>query len=322
MEAATSFPSAPPTAERLLAEIADLKARLATESTRGERLQGELDLRNSALDAAPSHFVISDTRKPRTPTVYVNRAVARACGYEPAEMLGMVFTDFFPRELNEVEFQRVMEELRNGREVSSELLARRKDGSTFWAGIRLTFLRDTCGRITHIVGVGADITTRLEQERARRDFRISCTARCRSASAWRSSCAWPRSSSLSDVLRRVSRTRSTHRSNTSETAYSSFSPHTWDLDRLLATYRAALQQMAGPGIYAIRAGRAVRRWRMRSTLQFVTVEIPKAFERTLQGVERVRAIVHAMKEFAHPDGNRHSSADLNHAIETTLHGRA
>src|SRR5579884_239446 len=153
---ASSLPTDPPTAEHprtaehLLAEITELKVRLAGESTRNERLQRELDLRNSALDAASSHFVITDTRQPKTPTVYVNRAVARACGYEPAEMLGMVFTDFFPRELNAAQFQRIKEELRNGREVNAELQARRKDGSTFWAGISLTFLRDTSGRITHI----------------------------------------------------------------------------------------------------------------------------------------------------------------------------
>src|SRR5581483_9818542 len=44
----------------------------------------------------------------------------------------------------------------------------------------------------------------------------------------------------------------------------------------------------------------------------------KAFERTLEGVERVAAIVRAMKEFAHPDSAQHHYADLNHAIETTL----
>ena len=53
-------------------------------------------------------------------------------------------------------------------------------------------------------------------------------------------------------------------------------------------------------------------------LEFLSVEVPKAFERTLQGVERVAAIVRAMKEFAHPDTKEHSPADLNHAIETTL----
>jgi signal transduction histidine kinase len=51
---------------------------------------------------------------------------------------------------------------------------------------------------------------------------------------------------------------------------------------------------------------------------FLDVEIPAAFERTREGVERVAAIVRAMKEFAHPDAQEQSSADINHAIETTL----
>jgi two-component system NtrC family sensor kinase len=53
-------------------------------------------------------------------------------------------------------------------------------------------------------------------------------------------------------------------------------------------------------------------------LEFLSLEIPKAFERTREGVERVAAIVRAMKEFAHPDSIEHCAADLNHAIETTL----
>jgi signal transduction histidine kinase len=52
--------------------------------------------------------------------------------------------------------------------------------------------------------------------------------------------------------------------------------------------------------------------------QFIDVEIPQAFARTLEGVERVTSIVRAMKEFAHPDAQEQSPADINHAIETTL----
>jgi signal transduction histidine kinase len=46
--------------------------------------------------------------------------------------------------------------------------------------------------------------------------------------------------------------------------------------------------------------------------------VPKAFERTLEGAERVAGIVRAMKEFAHPDAGEHSPVDLNHALSTTL----
>jgi signal transduction histidine kinase len=53
-------------------------------------------------------------------------------------------------------------------------------------------------------------------------------------------------------------------------------------------------------------------------LDFLRAEIPKAFERTSDGVQRVTDIVKAMREFAHPDTNEQSPADLNHAIGTTL----
>ena len=56
----------------------------------------------------------------------------------------------------------------------------------------------------------------------------------------------------------------------------------------------------------------------RCDLEFLRAEIPKAFDRTFDGVERVTNIVKAMKEFAHPDANEQSPADLNHALETTL----
>jgi PAS domain S-box-containing protein len=317
MEAAALFPSDPPAAGLLRAEIAALKTKLAAETARCERLQSELDLRNSALDAASSHFVITDTRKPGTPTVYVNRAVAQACGYAPAEMLGMVFTDVFPRELNEVQFQRVMEALRNGREVSAELVARRKDGSTFWAGISLTFLRDAAGRVTHIVGVGADITARLEQQRAQRQLQDQLyremQERERMAIELR----------LAQKLESVGRLAAgiAHEINTpiqyiGDSVSYLQSVHS-DLDRLMAAYRGVIDQMVAPQD-SLPALASVKEMENAIDLEFVANEVPKAFERTLQGVERVRTIVHAMKEFAHPDGSEHSSADLNHAIETTL----
>src|SRR5205823_972719 len=90
-----------------------------------------------------------------------------------------------------------------------------------------------------------------------------------------------------------------------------------DLEGLLCTYRGAFQALAEgadktavlPRVKEVEAG---------ADLEFLSAEVPKAFERTLEGVERVAGIVRAMKEFAHPDANEHSPADINHAIETTL----
>ena len=53
-------------------------------------------------------------------------------------------------------------------------------------------------------------------------------------------------------------------------------------------------------------------------VDYLTVEIPKAIEESLQGVGRVSKIVRAMKEFSHPGTGEKTSMDLNHAIESTL----
>jgi signal transduction histidine kinase len=55
-----------------------------------------------------------------------------------------------------------------------------------------------------------------------------------------------------------------------------------------------------------------------ANLDYVNRRVPRAFERTLEGVERVTAIVRAMKEFAHPAHGEQSPADLTHAIENAL----
>jgi two-component system, NtrC family, sensor kinase len=53
-------------------------------------------------------------------------------------------------------------------------------------------------------------------------------------------------------------------------------------------------------------------------LEFLTEELPKAIEQSLDGVSRVASIVRAMKEFAHPGTSEMNPADLNEAITTTI----
>jgi PAS domain S-box-containing protein len=53
-------------------------------------------------------------------------------------------------------------------------------------------------------------------------------------------------------------------------------------------------------------------------LDYLSEEIPKAFQQTLDGLDRVSRIVHSMKAFAHPGKEEKVYMDLNKAIETTL----
>src|SRR5579863_559175 len=294
-----------------------LEERLAAEITERRRLRSELDVRNCALDAAATHIIIGDATRPGWPVVYMNRAVARDFGYEPNELLGKGPSAFFPSDLNHVQLEGITRALSDGREVRTEMRGRRNDGTIFWVGFFIAPVKDTAGRITHYVGVGADITARLEQERTQRQLQDQLYSemheRERMAIELR----------LAQKLESVGRLAAgvAHEINTPiqyvgdgvaflESAHA-------DQERLLAAYREAFFRL-GSGEPAASVLEAVRRAEEDVDLEFLRVEIPKAFERTLEGVGRVAAIVRAMKEIAHPEVNAQKPADLNHAIETTL----
>lgn len=56
----------------------------------------------------------------------------------------------------------------------------------------------------------------------------------------------------------------------------------------------------------------------RADVEYLCERIPKAFERTSDGIERVRSIVQAMKRFSHTSTTEVAPADINDALETTL----
>jgi signal transduction histidine kinase len=53
-------------------------------------------------------------------------------------------------------------------------------------------------------------------------------------------------------------------------------------------------------------------------LEYLVDNVPKAFDRCVDGLNRVTTIVRSMKEFSHPAGTDMSPADLNRAIAATL----
>ncbi len=53
-------------------------------------------------------------------------------------------------------------------------------------------------------------------------------------------------------------------------------------------------------------------------LEYLLENMPKAFDRSIEGLERVATIVRSMKEFAHPPQKEMAPADLNRAIMSTL----
>jgi len=278
--------------------------------------EAQLALRDAALDAGMSHFMIVDAEPTLRPIVYINRACANAHGYEPHELLGRSVRTLVFREqtagLGRLQFQKTME---RGESIRAEAEVVRRDGSTFWAGFITTPLLDSEGRFTHFVTVGADITARREAERKREELQEQLLAEMRERE--RMSIELRLAQKLEAVGRLA--TGLAHEINT-PIQYVSDSVHFLrssfnELDRLYSSCRTALSNLAKPLKQRIAAIETIER---EIDYHFIKAEVPRAFERTLEGTERVAAIVRAMKDFADPDAMEHAPADLNQALSTTL----
>ena len=284
-----------------------------------EQLRGQLDLRNVALDAANTHFLIAEARGEDRRIVYANRAIAVDHGYASAEdVIGQKVRAFFAWALDKPEIAEVTRELGQGRAARMEMETTRRDGSTFWAGFSTTPLRNAQGEITHIVSIGADITARREAARKERELNdkllMEMQERERIAMELR----------LAQKLESVGRLAAglAHEINT-PIQYVGDSVHFLrsafdDLSKLFRGYRNALVSLSSIRTSAAAQLAELRELEIECDFAFLSAEVPKAFERTLEGAERVAGIVRAMKEFAHPDGTEHTPADLNHALSTTL----
>jgi two-component system, NtrC family, sensor kinase len=93
---------------------------------------------------------------------------------------------------------------------------------------------------------------------------------------------------------------------------------TVDLIAVIAAYRGALGELDTRAITASAAGDRMRALEAERDLGYVIEQTPLAIQRALNGLSRVSAIVHAMKEFAYPDRKEQAPADLNRAILSTL----
>lgn len=294
-----------------------LEMVLEAEIAVRQHLQRELALRNCAMDAASSHFMILDMQRPGWPIVYVNRSILKDFGYQPGEVIGRSAADFIATEMCPVQMEQINEAIAAGREARTELRGRRKDGSVFWAGIFMGPVRDVSGVVTHYLLIGADITTRLAEEQNKRKLMDQLYSEMQERE--RMSLELHVARKLESVGRLASGIA--HEINT-PIQYVGDSVHflqsaVTDLENLVSAYRGAFHALSDSTPPAEVLAR-IREFEGGVDMEFLSVEVPKAFERTLEGVGRVAGIVRAMKEFAHPDASEQSPGDLNHAIETTL----
>jgi PAS domain S-box-containing protein len=289
---------APPREGQAL-RLAELETEVLALRADNEALRAQLALRDHALDGTTSFFVITRQEHPAPIIVYCNKIVAETHGYARDELIGKPVTllaQWVGR--NPTYMAEVQAALLAGHTAQYEEQVTRSDGSTFWLGVSIRPLYDREGRFTHSVAVGADITAKRSESRKKQELQDKLLAEMKERERMVIELQ------LAQKLESVGRLAAgiAHEINTpiqyvGDSVYflrSAFE----DFDKLFASMQGAAAMLPD--------------------LEYLRAEVPKAFTRTFDGVERVTNIVKAMKEFAHPDENEQNPVDLLHALETTL----
>jgi two-component system sensor kinase FixL len=93
-----------------------------------------------------------------------NQSFQKMTGYAKTEILGCSYFLFYgaqadPRLINEIK-----RTIRKGKTFHGELLNFKKNGKKYWNSLRIAPVYDSCGTITHYVGVQTDVTLIREKE--------------------------------------------------------------------------------------------------------------------------------------------------------------
>jgi PAS domain S-box-containing protein len=261
----------------------------------GEHKAAETKLR-TVLESAPEAIIMTDDTGQ---IVLVNAQTEHLFGYAREEMLGQSIEMLVPESQRQVhQAKRMVYEdnphaqakmMEQGREV----IARRKDGGTCPVEIGLAPIETQEGML--ILATIRDIT-----ERKRMEVELVLAQKMESIGQLAAGIAHEINTPtqfLGDNLRFLQE---------------SFGA----VQKVMDVYGRVIQTMPRDTVDP-QLLQAMDTIVAEADLEYVTTEILKALEQSLDGTERVGNIVRAMKDFSHPGTGEKKSVDLNRAIEST-----
>jgi len=260
-----------------------------TERKRNEDALQQLSL---AVEQSPVSVVITD---PQGQISYVNRKFTECTGFTAEEVIGKN-----PRILNGGQcppelYRNLWSTITQGRVWHGEFCNKRKNGEVFWEAATITPMTNPKGEITHFLAVKEDITERRALEGQLRHAQ--------------------KLEGIGQLAAGIA-----HEINTPiqfVTDNLTFLKDSWKVtSELLDQYRAAMRSVSGNVAAETRA--SMERAEQHCDLPFIAVEVPRAIDQSLDGAGRVAKIVHAMKEFSHPDSAEKTATDLNRTIDSTI----
>ena len=118
------------------------------------------------LEAASSGILITDPTRVDNPIVTCNRAFLEITGYSAEEVVGANCRFLQRDDRDQDAIAELREAVADGKKCRVLLRNYRKDGIMFWNELQVSPVRDDQGRVTHFVGILADVTQREKKQNA------------------------------------------------------------------------------------------------------------------------------------------------------------
>eukprot|EP00884_Botryococcus_braunii_P007045 jgi/Botrbrau1/16341/Bobra.0345s0005.1 len=140
----------------------DVSERKASEAA--------FQLRDHALSNLSEGITISDPNLPENPIVYCNEAFCRITGYSRQEVVGCNCRFLQGPETDPVMVEKLRNAIREGREITVELVNYKRNGEKFWNLLSMTPVFDSSGSLMSFIGVQSDITELIRRKEAEKEL--------------------------------------------------------------------------------------------------------------------------------------------------------
>jgi signal transduction histidine kinase len=182
-----------------------------------------------------------------------------------------------------------------GGEWRGKLRNKKKNGDIYWEDATITPILDHNKKITHFLAIKEDVTERMEIE-----------AQLRQAQ---------KLEAIGQLAAGIAHEINTPTQFVTDNLH--FIRDSWaSVSELLEKYRSSIRELESAICSSTLSSLAEAE--KLADLEFISAEMPRAIEQGIDGTRRVASIVHAMKEFSHPDSAEKVQIDLNKAIESTV----
>jgi PAS domain S-box-containing protein len=132
------------------------------------RAHDQRDIFFAAVETTRMPMIVTDPHQPDNPIIFANQAFLAMTGYTPEELIGRNCRFLQGPETDKDTVDQVRQAIRECKEVATEILNYRKNGSTFWNALYVSPVYDQDGKLIYFFGSQLDVSRRRDAEDALR----------------------------------------------------------------------------------------------------------------------------------------------------------